>query len=192
MAHVHARLFLTLLILVLPIAFAGSMDSAAGDDGRQPMPQPKTRLGMNLSGPADWNTELPFVDVFRLSRRWVSQKEGTYGVLRRQPARLPEIPGNHAMGGKTGPNGERAAVSVFGQPLNWQARAVANRSSGRRHRLLGYGPGRFGLEQQPDFTEHRGNPLIQAVESGQKLLVPPVEVENGLQVVQVDKRWFSH
>ena len=31
---------------------------------------------MNLSGPADWNTELPFVDVFRLSRTWISQKEG--------------------------------------------------------------------------------------------------------------------
>jgi hypothetical protein len=32
-------------------------------------------LGMNLSGPADWNTEIPFVDVFRFSRRWISQKE---------------------------------------------------------------------------------------------------------------------
>lgn len=31
---------------------------------------------MNLSGPADWNTELPFVDVFRLSRPWISQKMG--------------------------------------------------------------------------------------------------------------------
>ncbi len=31
---------------------------------------------MNLSGPADWNTELPWVDVFRLSRPWVSQKQG--------------------------------------------------------------------------------------------------------------------
>ncbi|GIW97753.1 MAG: hypothetical protein KatS3mg111_1086 [Pirellulaceae bacterium] len=38
--------------------------------------EPKPRLGMNLSGPADWNTELPFVDVFRLSRRWISQQEG--------------------------------------------------------------------------------------------------------------------
>lgn len=39
---------------------------------------PKTRLalGMNLSGPADWNTELPFVDVFRLSRPWISQRQG--------------------------------------------------------------------------------------------------------------------
>lgn len=31
---------------------------------------------MNLSGPADWNTEHPFVDVFRLSRQWISQKKG--------------------------------------------------------------------------------------------------------------------
>ncbi|HID21069.1 MAG TPA: hypothetical protein EYP14_01530, partial [Planctomycetaceae bacterium] len=37
---------------------------------------PQPRLGMNLSGPADWNTELPFVDVFRLSRRWISQRRG--------------------------------------------------------------------------------------------------------------------
>jgi len=34
------------------------------------------RLGMNLSGPADWNTELPFVDVFRMSRPWISQQKG--------------------------------------------------------------------------------------------------------------------
>lgn len=31
---------------------------------------------MNLSGPADYGTELPFVDVFRLSRTWISQKQG--------------------------------------------------------------------------------------------------------------------
>jgi len=36
----------------------------------------KPCLGINLNGPADWNTELPFVDVFRLSRPWVSQKKG--------------------------------------------------------------------------------------------------------------------
>ncbi|MCS7236663.1 MAG: hypothetical protein NZ899_00140 [Thermoguttaceae bacterium] len=34
------------------------------------------RLGINLAGPADWNTELPFVDVFRLSRPWISQQKG--------------------------------------------------------------------------------------------------------------------
>jgi len=36
----------------------------------------KPQLGMNLAGPADWNTELPFVDVFRMSRQWISQKKG--------------------------------------------------------------------------------------------------------------------
>ena len=39
-------------------------------------PAAKPCLGMNLEGPCDWNTELPFVDVFRLSRRWISQKKG--------------------------------------------------------------------------------------------------------------------
>lgn len=34
-------------------------------------------LGINLAGPVDWNTELPLVDVFRLSRTWISQREGT-------------------------------------------------------------------------------------------------------------------
>lgn len=36
----------------------------------------ESRLGINLAGPADWNTEQPFVDVFRLSRRWISQRKG--------------------------------------------------------------------------------------------------------------------
>jgi hypothetical protein len=36
----------------------------------------QSRLGMNLSGIVDWNTEHPFVDVFRLSRQWISQKQG--------------------------------------------------------------------------------------------------------------------
>ncbi len=41
-----------------------------------PIPAAAARLGMNLSGPADWNSELPFVDVFRFSRPWVSQRKG--------------------------------------------------------------------------------------------------------------------
>jgi hypothetical protein len=55
---------LTALLLALPI-FA-----------RAEPPPAKPRLGMNLNGPCDWNTELPFVDVFRLSRTWISQKKG--------------------------------------------------------------------------------------------------------------------
>ncbi len=33
-------------------------------------------MGINLAGPADWNTELPFVDVFRMARPWISQRAG--------------------------------------------------------------------------------------------------------------------
>jgi hypothetical protein len=36
----------------------------------------RSGLGINLAGPADWNTEHPFVDVFRLSRQWISQRQG--------------------------------------------------------------------------------------------------------------------
>jgi len=36
----------------------------------------QSRLGINLNGPADWNSEIPFVDVFRLSREWISQRQG--------------------------------------------------------------------------------------------------------------------
>jgi len=35
---------------------------------------PRPQLGINLSGLSDWNTELPFLDVFKLSRPWISQK----------------------------------------------------------------------------------------------------------------------
>lgn len=34
------------------------------------------RLGMNLAGPADWMTELPFVNVLSTSRVWISLKKG--------------------------------------------------------------------------------------------------------------------
>ncbi|MBN1124533.1 MAG: hypothetical protein JXA82_05960 [Sedimentisphaerales bacterium] len=45
--------------------------SSIGKALSEPIPQ----LGMNLAGPADWNTELPFVDVFRMSRSWISQQK---------------------------------------------------------------------------------------------------------------------
>ena len=42
-----------------------------------PKPAPKPALGINLSGPSDWNTELPLCDVFRFSRTWISQRHGS-------------------------------------------------------------------------------------------------------------------
>jgi hypothetical protein len=49
---------------------AAFLSAAASVQPAQP------RLGINLAGPADWMTDLPFVDVFRTSRQWISQRQG--------------------------------------------------------------------------------------------------------------------
>jgi hypothetical protein len=54
----------------------GSPSSSPAGAAEAKKESANARLGMNLAGPADWNTELPFVDVFRLSRRWISQRKG--------------------------------------------------------------------------------------------------------------------
>lgn len=46
----------------------------AAEQGK--IPPAKAAIGINLAGPCDWNTELPFVDVFHMSRTWISQKKG--------------------------------------------------------------------------------------------------------------------
>ncbi len=60
---------LSLLFVVGPCALAQTT----------PLPAPpapsQSRLGMNLAGPADWSSELPFVDAFRFARTWISQKK---------------------------------------------------------------------------------------------------------------------
>jgi hypothetical protein len=59
---------LTTLILVILCGVATTATAVP--------PESKPRLGMNLAGPADWMSELPFVDAFRTSRLWISQKKG--------------------------------------------------------------------------------------------------------------------
>ncbi len=56
----------------------------------------KARVGMNLAGPADWNTELPFVDVFRMSRPWISQRAGEGWGWNLRMACQPEQDGGRA------------------------------------------------------------------------------------------------
>lgn len=36
----------------------------------------ESKIGINLAGLADWNTEIPFADQAKMSRRWLSQAEG--------------------------------------------------------------------------------------------------------------------
>lgn len=72
----------------------------------------RASLGINLAGLADWNTELPFADVFHLSREWISQREGAgwgqgpkleldeHGWVRRlEPGSWAETPMNTIEGG---------------------------------------------------------------------------------------------
>jgi hypothetical protein len=61
---------LAIVLLVISGALAAEPTTTAA-----PAPA-DAKLGINLSGPVDWNTELPFVDIFRLSRQWISQKNG--------------------------------------------------------------------------------------------------------------------
>jgi len=43
----------------------------------EPAPPPnRSRLGINLSGIADWGTEHPFCDAFKTARPWISQRNG--------------------------------------------------------------------------------------------------------------------
>ena len=62
----------TLICLLLCLSLA---TLPAGAQQADPSPA-QSRLGINLNGPTDWNAEIPFVDVFRLSRQWISQRQG--------------------------------------------------------------------------------------------------------------------
>jgi len=45
----------------------------AGGEGP---PNAKSPLAINLAGIADWSSDMAFVDVFKQSRQWISQKKG--------------------------------------------------------------------------------------------------------------------
>jgi len=66
----NRRDYLRAGILSGSLALAGKPSQGRAQSGS------RAQLGINLSGPADWNSELPFVDLFRMSRPWVSQSNG--------------------------------------------------------------------------------------------------------------------
>ncbi len=71
-AHLCAPRLMLLLAVLLPAGLGCWQPEAPFP----PPPPPKPALGINLTGPADWNSEVPFADVFRFSRAWLSQKPG--------------------------------------------------------------------------------------------------------------------
>lgn len=64
------------LIIILALIVSAIGYNTFAQQNAVDIPPQKSRLGINLAGPADWNTEHPFVDVFKLSRKWISQKKG--------------------------------------------------------------------------------------------------------------------
>ncbi|MEI8313058.1 MAG: hypothetical protein WCH98_20105, partial [Verrucomicrobiota bacterium] len=65
------RILLGLSLALLASLSAGILTVATGAERK-----PRPRLGINLAGPCDWNTELPFVDLMHFSRAWKPQKKG--------------------------------------------------------------------------------------------------------------------
>jgi len=70
------RCYSVFILIFISLIFqnSGQNSAQASDSAIKPK---HSRIGINLAGPADWNTEHPFVDVFKLSRRWISQKKGS-------------------------------------------------------------------------------------------------------------------
>ncbi|MBX3440980.1 MAG: hypothetical protein KF774_01145 [Planctomyces sp.] len=62
--------------LALGLLLAAASRAAYAEEGAGPAEENRSPLGINLSGVVDWSTEYPFVDVFRMSRAWVSNAEG--------------------------------------------------------------------------------------------------------------------
>ncbi len=73
--EIHATpLYQGALAVLAALLFGLPLANVWGEENQAAAPA--ARLGINLAGPADWSTELPFNDVFRLSRVWISQRQG--------------------------------------------------------------------------------------------------------------------
>ena len=64
----------TIVLLCAALVALSPLDAQSRRRGRARADRPV--VGINLAGPADWNTEMPFEDMFRFSRPWVSQARG--------------------------------------------------------------------------------------------------------------------
>ena len=111
-------------------------------------------MGMNLNGPADWNSELPFNDIFHFARAWISQKEGAgWGqgpplsldadgnVKALEPGCTAETPMLTDMGGHV-PQGDYTALWDGDGEVALQGGAKI--VSSEPHRIV-FEPGAYGL-----------------------------------------------
>jgi len=64
----------SLIIIILSVVLNALSCSSVAEQSEPLTANP--RLGINLSKPYDGNTELPFVNVFRISQPWISKRTG--------------------------------------------------------------------------------------------------------------------
>src|SRR5690349_18897738 len=68
--------WLSTLALAAGTLLAVAMPARASTPSPSKVAADQAGLGVNLTAPVDWTTEWPFVDLFRTSRDWISQKSG--------------------------------------------------------------------------------------------------------------------
>jgi hypothetical protein len=74
MEHFNRRAAIRSGVTSLAIGVCGS--AAIANQQREASVSGLARLGINIAPLADWESEFPFVDIFSLSREWISQLEG--------------------------------------------------------------------------------------------------------------------
>ncbi len=102
------------------------------------------RLGMNLAALTDWGSELPFVDLFKTSRAWISQREGEgWGkglplpidasgwVKSLPPGHYAETPMSNIDGGFYSGGTYRVVYEGAGEIDFWGSARVVDRAAGR-------------------------------------------------------------
>ncbi len=67
------RHYSTLALLVVMLALFGAVLPSPSPAVSQQTPP---AIGMNIAGVVDWSTEWMFVDAFKMSRDWISQRQG--------------------------------------------------------------------------------------------------------------------
>jgi hypothetical protein len=110
----------------------------------QPAPAPQPRLGINLSEAVDWNTEFPFLDLFRTSREWISQKPNSdWGkgpplkldeagwVQFLEPGHWADTPMSSASGGLHPAGSYQVVYDGDGEIDFWSGATVVSRAPGR-------------------------------------------------------------
>jgi hypothetical protein len=112
----------------------------------EPVP-PNPRLGINLAGPSYYNTELPFVDVFRMARDWeVKFEDGRRSAV-------PELDGEGWIARLPAGTWAETPLAVLGR-IPQGVWTVLYEGSGRiemwgRVELLGQEPGRIRFRVAP-------------------------------------------